>query len=283
MTIDATTDWVRSVLVRHDPAGAWKHDPQILTNDYTQEARGVAERLNNVLGLGHIFTLIADSIDQGRPGFYQAVADDSEIHRRVALAARELWDGRGAHLGIRQGQAASRPSIAGAVSATIPDPPSSQELVADGEWLEGWLRTVENGLASEPNPFSNPGPWTKALRAALPGLVDSYASADNSERAAMRLAFSRFRRALHTLSGVAAGQLASIDTSDSEGSLRRGLMAESLLDLGTDWRDELLMLRDARSRAAAALLPFAERAEEAAAASSARTATFLRNFLAERE
>jgi hypothetical protein len=58
-------------------------------------------------------------------------------------------------------------------------------------------------------------------------------------------------------------------------------MAESLLDMGTDWRDELLVLRHARDTAASAGLPFAERAEDAAAASSPRTATFLRAFLAE--
>jgi hypothetical protein len=241
----------------------------------------VAERLDDALGLGHIFTLIADSLDQHRPGFYQAAIDNGNVHRRVALAARELWDGRGAHLGQRLGRAASRPLVARAMSPAIPDPPSAEDLVANGDCLSGWLREVEDGLAGEPNPFSNPGPWTLALRAALPGVVDIYAASEDSKRAAMRLSFSRFRHALHTLSGVVAGELAAIDSADSQGALRRGLMAESLLDMGTDWRDELLVLRHARDTAASAGLPFAERAEDAAAASSPRTATFLRAFLAE--
>ena len=281
VTIDATTDWVRGVLVRHDPGGAWSHEPRLLADDYAPESQAVAQHLSSVLGLGHIFTLIADAIDQRRPGFYQASAVNADIQRRVAAAARELWDGRSARLGLRLGQALPRPLVAGVTTPTIPDAPLSQKLIADGELLTGWLREVENGLTGEPNPFSDPGPWSIALRAALPDIVDAYAVAPESERVAMRLAFSRFRRALHSLSGLVAGALATLDSSDAERSLRRGLMAESLLDLGTDWRDELLVLRDARRRAAAAQLPFAKLAEEAAAASSARTATFLRNFLAE--
>ena len=281
MTIDATTDWVRDVLLRHDPLGDCRNEPNWSAHDYVWEAQQVAERLNNVLGLGHIFTLIADSIDQQRPGFYQAATDDGDVHGRVAQAARELWDGRAARLGLRPGQAAPRPSVASAGSPMITDPPTTPDLIANGECVTGWLRNVENGLAGELNPFSDPGPWTIALRRALPGVVDAYSAAGDSERSAMRLGFSRFRRALHSLSGLVAGELAAIDSADPKVSLRRGLMAESLLDLGTDWRDELLVLRHARSEAAAAGIPFTELVEEAAAASSPRTAKFLRDFLAE--
>jgi hypothetical protein len=52
-----------------------------------------------------------------------------------------------------------------------------------------------------------------------------------------------------------------------------------MLDMGLDWRDELLLLRDLRRRAEAAGVPFAALVHQAAACSSQRTAAFLRGVL----
>ena len=114
------------------------------------------------------------------------------------------------------------------------------------------------------------------MQAALPGLVDGYLAASDAEREAARLAFSRFPRCCHQLSGFAARQHAGLEGPDPAGALRQALAAESLLDLHLDWRDELLLIQGLKRRAEVLNLPYAELLDLAAARSSTQTADFLR-------
>lgn len=79
----------------------------------------------------------------------------------------------------------------------------------------------------------------------------------------------------YQLAGFAGRQLAAIAGPGGKVALRHALLAESLLDQGLDWRDELLLLRDLRERSRTAGLPFDALFAEAAACSSAGTSDFL--------
>jgi hypothetical protein len=166
--------------------------------------------------------------------------------------------------------------------AAAPAPPPVANLVADSDLLTAWLRDIEERLYAERNaPGRELRSAASALCATLPALADAYYDATDDQRAAMRLAFSRFRRVQHQLSAFAAAQLSDVPGPGGLAALRRALLLEAILDLGTDWRDELLLLRDLRRKAEAAGLPFGELIMQAAARSSPRTTKYLLGVLRE--
>lgn len=66
--------WVREVLERHDPLGAWaggevRSGPGEPRPD-AAVAAVAAGRLDRLLGLGHIWTVVADALDEVHRGFY---------------------------------------------------------------------------------------------------------------------------------------------------------------------------------------------------------------------
>jgi hypothetical protein len=83
------------------------------------------------------------------------------------------------------------------------------------------------------------------------------------------------------VSNFVARQSRSLDGDNPTEALRNALVAESILDLGIDSRDELLSVRELRRNAESAGLPFESLVRQAAAYSSPRTAKFLSDLLAE--
>ena len=232
--------------------------------------------MRRILGVGHIWTIVADAIDGLHPGFYrEARADQGELRGRLSNVSREAWDRQGGPF------LAARPALQPLEAPPPPAPPVS-ELIADSDTLTQWLRELELGLEAESDQADRSARTAaKGLREVLPGLVTAYLAASESQREEARLAFSRFRRVLHELGGFAAQQVAEVTGTQGELALRRALLTESLLDLCLDWRDELLLLRDLRQRSRAAGLLFDELVAEAAACSSTRTARFLLGVVAE--
>gem|GEM_PF-3009703 len=264
-----TADWLREALVRHDPLGAWA-PAGTRSSDYAREAEEAVSGMRRILGVGHIWTIVADAIDGLHPGFYRAArADQGELQGRLSNVSREAWDRQGGPF------LAARPALQ-PLEAPPPPAPPVPELIADSDTLTQWLRELELGLEAESDQADRSARTAaKGLREVLPGLVTAYLAATESQREEARLAFSRFRRVLHELGGFAAQQLAEVTGTQGELALRRALLTESLLDLCLDWRDELLLLRDLRQRSRAAGLLFDELVAEAAACSSTRTAKFL--------
>jgi hypothetical protein len=111
----------------------------------------------------------------------------------------------------------------------------------------------------------------------LAGLVDAYSDASDDEREEARLAFSRFPLCCYQLSSFAGLQHADLLGPDPTRALRHALLAESLLDMHLDWRDELLLIQALKRRAETLKLPYRELLELAAARSSSKTADFLRH------
>ena len=268
-------DWLREALVRHDPLGAWA-PAGTRSSDYAREAEDAVSGMQRILGVGHIWTIVADAIDGHHRGFYRAAhADQGELRRRLSSVSREAWDRQGGPF------LAARPALRALEKRPPPTPPVPA-LIADGDTLTRWLREIELRLEAE----SDQTDWSartaaRGLREMLPELVTAYLAASMRQREEARLAFSRFHRVRHQLGGFAAQQLADVRGEQGELALRRALLTESLLDLGFDWRDELLLLRDLRQRSRAAGLPFDELVAEAAACSSAPTADFLLGVVGE--
>jgi hypothetical protein len=279
MADEVTAARLQEILIRHDPLAAWP-PAAWSAHDYRRAAQLAAEGLREILGLGHVRTVVADALDQIYPGLYQAVDQgDRELGQRLGRVAREIWDGHARHLGRNPRGENQRAALV----TTVPTAPPVADLVADNDILTAWLRDIEERLYAERNvPGRELRSAALALRATLPALADAYFDATDDQRIAMRLAFSRFRRVQHQLSGFAAVQLADVQGPGGVAALRRALLVESILDLGTDWRDELLLLRDLRRKAEAARLPFGELVMQAAARSSPRTTKFLLSVLGER-
>lgn len=261
---------IREILLRHDPLAAW---PAATPNRDGYE--GAAERagagLRRMLGLGQVWTVVADALDLQHPGFYRAVrSENPELQRRLGLVARELWD--------RHGNLHPRlPSSHQAPTGPPPDAPAASVLIADPEVLENWLREMEAQLEAERDLPPSERAAAVAMGALLAEIVDAYFDAADGEREEVRLAFSRFRLCCYQLSRFAGRQHAGLSGPDPAGALRRALVAESLLDMQLDWRDELLLIQALKRSAEARGLPYAEMVELAAARSSPRTAHFLRN------
>ena len=276
MSGEVTAAWLRTVLARHDPLGAWP--PAVAAGyDYRRAAEQAADDLHETLGLGHAYTVVADVLDREYPGLYQALeAGDPELVRRLRLVARAIWE----HPARRLGQAVQGAHQQAPLSASLPVAPAVATLITDGAVLTTWLRDVEAHLAREPYALRDPAPPVAAvLDGVLPALADAYLGATDDQRSATRLAFSRFRRVLHRLSTCAARQLPAVAGPAPNQAVQRALALESMLDMRLDWRDELLLLRDLRRRADAAGVPFAALVHQAAACSSPRTAAFLRGVL----
>lgn len=277
MAREITATWLQQLLEREDPLAVWSGVGRSGSSDYQREAQLAAVDLRELLGLGHAFTIVADAIDRVHPGFYQAVdaaTRGDELRIRLGRIARGIWDRHGIRL------PSERPSPM-APPGPLPSTPPVDDLIHDGATLTGWLRGIEVHLAAEVNrPGSPPGPAASALLSLLPQIVDAYLEAGDEGRARMRLAFSRFLRVCHRLSSFAAMQLRLLDGQQGPEALRRCLVAESLLDMNVDWRDELMLLRDVRRIALSQGLPFEAEVERAAGCSSAETARFLRGLLA---
>lgn len=261
---------IRELLVTHDPLAAWPAAGPG-TDGYELVADLAANSLGNMLGLGHAWTVVTDVIDLQYPGFYRAVrAGDPELQRRIALVAREIWD--------RHGNLYPRPpSIRRLPSGPPPEPPPAAILLAEPEILEDWLRVMEVRLEGETSLPPAERKSAAAMQSMLPRFVDAYFDGAHQEREDARLAFSRFQLCCHQLSGFAGLQHAGLQGTDPARALRHGLVAESLLDMRLDWRDELLLIQALKARAHTLELPYRELVELAAARSSPRTAEFLRN------
>ena len=86
---------VREILLRHDPVAAWP-GAGVREDGYADAAELAANSLHDMLGVGHVWTVVADAIDHQYPGFYRAVrSGDQELQRRIGLVAREIWDRHG--------------------------------------------------------------------------------------------------------------------------------------------------------------------------------------------
>jgi hypothetical protein len=261
---------VREILLRHDPVAAWS-DADARDHGYADAAELAASSLRNMLGVGHVWTVVADAIDRQYPGFYRAVrSGDPELERRIGLVAREIWD--------RHGNIIPRPtSVRQVPSGPLPEPPPAPEMVAEAGVLEGWLREMEGRLDAErvlPVPERQSA---AAMRSVLEGLVEAYSDGSDGEREEARLAFSRFPLCCYQLASFAGIQYAGLLGPDPARALRHALLAESLLDIHFDWRDELLLIQALKQRAETLKLPYSELLELAAARSSSKTADFLRN------
>jgi hypothetical protein len=282
MAGEMTAGQLQEILVRHDPLAAWPPAARA-PRDYHREAQLAAQGLRAMLGLGHVRTVVADALDQIHPGLYQAFYQgdqgDRGLGQRLGRVAKDIWDDHGRHRGHRPRSENQRtaPLTAG------PAPPPVAKLVADHDLLTAWLRDVEDRLYTERDaPGREPQSAAAALRGTLPALAEAYDDASDDQRTAIRLAFSRFRRVQHQLSAFAAAQLGAVQGPAGVAALRQALLVESILDLGLDWRDELLLLRDLRRAAEAAGLPFGDLLRQAAARSSPKTTTFLLGVLGER-
>jgi hypothetical protein len=279
MADEITAARLQEILVRHDPLAAWPPATRS-ARDYRQPAQLAAEGLREILGLGHVRMVVADALDQIHPGLYQALDQgDRELGQRLGRVAKDIWDDHAHHVGrTRRGENQRAAPVAAA-----PAPPPVANLVADSDILTTWLRDIEEQLYAERNaPGRELRAAASALRATLPALADAYFDASDDQRTVMRLAFSRFRRVQHQLSAFAAVQLSHVQGPAGVAALRRALLLESILDLGIDWRDELLLLRDLRRKAEAAGLPFGDLIMQAAARSSPRTTKILLGVLGER-
>ena len=79
--------------------------------------------------------------------------------------------------------------------------------------------------------------------------IAAYVSASDAQRETIRRAFSGFRWVLWQVSNFVARQSQSLDGANPTDALRNALVAESILDLGTDSRGELLSVRELRRNA----------------------------------
>ncbi len=267
-------DWLQQVLARHDPLGAWP--PTASSNrDYGLAARLVFQRLRGIQGLSHVRTLLAEALDQLHPGLSDAVQHQGELSVRLGRVAQEIRQAPAYRSGINAiGVAHADPSL-----AVVTTPPAS---MTDEAGLLAWLRYEEDVLRAEHRPPTGSGPVAAAFHAELLVVIAAYISASDTQRETIRRAFSGFRWVLWQVSNFAARQSQSLDGANSTQALRNALVAESILDLGTDSRDELLSLRELRRKAESAGLPFEALVRQAAAYSSPRTAKFLSALLAER-
>lgn len=274
---ELTRDDIRESLVRHDPLGAW--DPQLRgQSDYTDEAVTALADMTRIQGIAHIITIVADALDRSHPGFYVAYRrGETEAVASMRRVGRELWDIHGITIPgkLRGVSVAHRDPD----EAPLPSAPPIRAIAGNPQLLMDWLRSAEAALRNVPSSESSRrSPVGTLLQRELPVLVDGYAEADATTREAIRDAFSRFPLARYQLSAFAGSQYSEIVNSEGEPitALRRALSAESVLDMGLDWRDELLMLRDLKSASEARGLPFATEVEKAAQRSSTATARFLR-------
>lgn len=274
---ELTRDDIRESLIRHDPLGAW--DPQLRgQSDYTDEAVTARADMTRILGVAHIITIVADALDRSHPGFYAAYRRaETEAVASMRRVGRELWDIHGITISgtVRDGSVARRDPD----EAPLPSAPPVRAIAGNPQLLIEWLRSAEGALRNMPSSeSSHRSPVGTLLQRELPVLVDGYAEADAATQEAIRDAFSRFRLVRYRLSDFAGSQYSAIVNAEAEPmtALRRALFAESVLDMGLDWRDELLMLRDLRSASEARGLPFATELEKAAQRSSPATARFLR-------
>ena len=157
-------------------------------------------------------------------------------------------------------------------------PPAS---LTDEPGLLAWLRYEEDVLRAEQGPPTESWPFAAAFHAELLVVIAGYVSASDAQRETIRRAFSGFRWVLWQVSNFVARQSQSLDGANPAEALRNALVAESILDLGIDSRDELLSVRELRRKAESAGLPFEALVRQAAAYSSPRTAKFLSDLLAE--
>ncbi len=164
----------------------------------------------------------------------------------------------------------------------VPSPPApAAQLVADSELLTAWLREIEDVLTDRPRGSVDPRS-AAPFQATLPALLDAYGSASDEQRAATRVSFSRFRLVRYQLSSFAIAQYRAVKGSHPRDAVRHSLMAEALLDGGSDWRDELLLLRDLRQAASDADVPFADLLAEAVRCSGPRSRQLLLSLAGDR-
>ena len=277
---EISVPWLQEVLALHDPLAAWSSQSRSADADYRQEAELAAHALRHLEGLGHARTLVADVLDSLHPGLYQALAaGDPALERRLNLVAREIWDMHG--VVPKVGPAAPQSPEGGGSGVDVPAPPvPASELIANSEELTAWLRAVEDILLDLVTGSSSPE-TAPSFQAALPAILDEYAIASDQKRAAARTSFSRFRLVRYQLSAFAIVQFREVAGSRRAEAVRLALMAESLLDGGLDWRDELLLLRDLRREALQAGVPFSEILQDAAECSSPQTRAALLSLLNE--
>jgi hypothetical protein len=277
--IGMTADWLRGVLVQHDPLAVWPPTAGS-AHDYEREAELALQGAHELQGLRHAQTLVADALDQVHPGIYRDAGQNAELAARIGRIAHDIWDWHGQHLRQQARGATTRRTDQPAASTVTELHALTRDLVLHEDRLVAWLRNAEAALGDEAAI-----PWRErtgvmAFNAAVPRLIEVYTDAASEEqRGAIRAAVSRFRLVLYGLSMFAARQWHELPGPDAEGALRRALIAESILDLGLDWRDELLMLRDLRQRADSLGLPFEDAVRQAAALSTPRTARFLLGVL----
>jgi hypothetical protein len=268
-----SVEWLTEVLGWHDPLSAWP-PTAASAHDYQPEAELVVHSLRHLQGMGHARMLVADALDQLHPGLYRAIQDNVELSQRLGRIAAEIWDfggrARGPDWSVAEGSAPQ---------AVPTQPPLERELVSDEDGFTAWLRGIEAGLEAEHAGQSDLRPAREALGAALPAVLEAYASGTDQQRAAVRRAVSRFRLVLYEVSMFGARQWNESRSPNSTNALRQALLAVSVIDGGLDWRDELLMLRHLRQVAMAANLPFEDFLHQAAACSSERTAGFLLSVL----
>jgi hypothetical protein len=266
-------DWLQKVLAHHDPLGAWP--PTASSNrDYGLEARLVFQRLRGIHGLSHVRTLLAEALDQLHPGLSGALEQQGELRVRLGRVAQEIRQAPAYRSGINSvGAAHADPSL-----AVVTAPPAS---MTDEPGLLAWLSYEEDVLRAEQGPPTDGWPVAAAFHAELLAVIAAYVSASDTQRETIRRAFSGFRWVLWQVSNFAARQSQSLDGANPTEALRNALVAESILDLGTDSRDELLSVRELRGKAESAGLPFEALVRQAAAYSSPRTAKFLSDLLAE--
>jgi hypothetical protein len=269
--------WLRELLARVDPLAAWQSgEPS--ADAYASEAQLAAADLQRVHGLGHARNVVADAIDRLHPGFFAAAEGDDavELNSRLGLIAREIWESYGAVVPARE------PSTLRAAAEVEGPPPS----LSDSAALVEWLRGVEQVLEADEGDGSSPRPVRNEVRSELVAIVDRYEDAAADQQDGARLAFARFRLVRYDLSAIAASQARMLIDASAAGdaeavALARLLFAEALLDGGPDWRDELLVLRDARQHAERLGLPFASVTRRAAGASTERTAHLLLGVIGE--
>jgi hypothetical protein len=266
---------LREQLERHDPLAAWRPDATS-ADGYASEAKLAATDLQHVHGLGHARAVVADAIDRLHPGFFAAAAraDAGDLKSRLARIARAIWDTYGTVVPPPRDRRS--PRLVDADASSLPARP----VLADADALVGWLRAVERSLEAEERSDLKPTALDEHVRTELVAVVDEYTGASPDQREAGRLGFARFRLVRYQLSGLATAELrilmdASTATDATHDALSRLLFAESLLDGGLDWRDELLVLRDARQHAERLGLPFASLTRTAAAASTEHAARLL--------
>ena len=264
---DLTREDILGALRRFDPV--WSLGSEESRN-YDEASQMIHGGLGRILGVGHIATVVADALDRVQPGVYEKYRQpDSEVRQRILQIARELWEIRG----IRVPR--PTPATSPVVQAALPPPPGTS---ADTTALIEWLRNVEDQLAQiPPSVRSTTTPVAVDFRAHLSSLVTEYAHSDAPGREKMRDAFSRFRLVLYQLWMFVSEQYVALKEGTDRGSeaMHVALWAESLLDRGTDWRDELLLLRSLRALAAGKGLAIDDAVARAASLSSPETARLL--------